>query len=272
MRLSRNLSYGMKPRIYVILRGGLGNQLHQIAAGVKFAEGRGGNLAIFPHIVDTANNVERRGFFREIDLTRLFPGTNIRETNFIEGVLLRFFNLTNFKYISLRLISELNFSAPPFGYVYFLRDWFQSFEFIPSQIDYEALKNMEHSEDKHITLHVRLTDFLTNDSDPLGREYYTNAMLLLNQTLSQKYLRCFSDDIDNALALIPHGYQYEFPEKHGALSASQLLRQLSSSSVLICSKSSLCWWAANSVSASGGVVVSPWHGFTHKDEWLRVSD
>jgi hypothetical protein len=270
MGLSRHLSYVIRPRIYVILRGGLGNQLHQIAAGVTFAETRGRRLAIFPHIVDTANNVNRRGFFREIDLVGLFPGSSIRETNLIESILLRLFNSIRFKYISRGIITENNFLKPRWSYFYLLRGWFQSFEYIPTEVNFEALKGLGDSESNQITLHIRLTDFLTIDSSPLGRNYYANALNILNQQKSISKLRCFSDDIEGAIKIIPMEFSLDFPEKDAALSASELLGQLSQSKILICSKSSLCWWAANSVSSSGGVVVSPWLGQTHSAEWLSV--
>ena len=270
MRFSRNLSYENKPRIYVILRGGLGNQLHQIAAGVKFAEEHGGKLVIFPHIVDTAINLDRRGFFREIDLEGLFPGINIRETNAIENAFLRLLNFHNFKYLSRIIITEENFTNPPKRSVYFTRGWFQSFEFIPSRINYLALREQGLVKLDDVVLHVRLTDFLTIDSNPLGEVYYFKALSIAMQKMSVGILKCFSDDIENAEKLLPLGFKYEFPEAHGPFSATKLLSRLSNSRILICSKSSLCWWAANSVSANGGVVVSPWIGSTHKSEWLRV--
>ena len=121
-----------------------------------------------------------------------------------------------------------------------------------------------------VVLHVRLTDFLTIDSNPLGEVYYFKALSIAMQKMSVGILKCFSDDIENAEKLLPLGFKYEFPEAHGPFSATKLLSRLSNSRILICSKSSLCWWAANSVSANGGVVVSPWIGSTHKSEWLRV--
>lgn len=270
VRSSRHLSYGINPRIYVILRGGLGNQLHQIAAGVKFSEELGRKIVIFPYIVDTANNVDRRGFFRKINLKLLFPGASIRETNLIETIVLRLLNLMHFKYITRKLICEKSFFRPVESHFYLLRGWFQSFEYIPNQIDYLALKGLESFEADKITLHVRLTDFSTIDSNPLGSDYYFNAISLLNEQQRKFNLICFSDDIEKAQTIIPRGFNYDFPEINGLLSPPDLLSQLSSSQILICSRSSLCWWAANSVSAGGGIVISPWSDTTHKAEWLRA--
>lgn len=271
MRLSRLLSYEIEARTYVILRGGLGNQLHQIAAGVKFSERRGGKVVIYPRIVDTANNLNRRGFFREIELNRLFPQANIRETNRFENAIFRLLNLTDFKYISRRLISEENFLNPPKRSLCLLKSWFQSFEYVPSQINFLSLIGAENLGATQITIHIRLTDFSDIDLDPLGQVYYSNALSLLHQANIESPLRCFSDDIKKARVLLPKEFEYEFPETHETLSASKLLNKLSASSTLICSKSSLCWWAANAVSAKGGVVISPWTGSTHKTEWLTVN-
>ncbi len=271
MRLLRNLSYVIRPQIYVILRGGLGNQLHQIAAGVKFAEERGQRIAIFPHIVDTAKNIDRRGFFREIDLAGLFPGVIIRETNLVEDVVLRLLNIGNFRCVSRWIVSEDNFMNPLGSQFFLLRGWFQSFDYIPNRVNYLALRRSGKSAANQITVHVRLTDFLTIDSNPLGLDYYTNALLKLNPSLTKFDLRCYSDDMEKAKTMIPFDCIYDFPEKVKALSASELLSHLSWSEIIICSKSSLCWWAANSVSSSGGIVISPWEGSTHKTEWLRIN-
>lgn len=270
MRLLRNLSYGIRPRIYIILRGGLGNQLHQIAAGVKFVEKANGKVIIYPHIVDNATNPDRRGFFRDIKLNALFPTANIVETNFLEALILRVLNSKNFKGATKLIVHEANFlthHAYPFT---ILKGWFQTFEFIPESIDFLALKTSTISHRDEVTLHVRLTDFLSIDKNPLQSIYYQKALAFIQTQIDVNQLRCFSDDIDGAKSLLPEKVPYSFPEILTPCSAPELLAQLANSSSLISSKSSLCWWAANTVTSSGGIVISPWEDATHRPEWIRI--
>jgi hypothetical protein len=271
MRWLRSLSYGIRPRIYIILRGGLGNQLHQIAAGVKYGENSNGKVIIYPHIVDNAKNPERRGFFRAINLSKLFPTASIAEANFLEVLILRALNSRNFKYISKLVIHDDNFFKQLDNPIVILRGWFQSFDYLPAFINFLSLKTLSDSNCNQVTLHVRLTDFLTIDTNPLQRKYYQNALSVIQKKVDINQIRCFSDDIDGAKGLLPEGLPYNFPETLRPYSAPELLAELANSSFLVTSKSSLCWWAANSVSSGGGIVISPWKGSAHNPEWIKIS-
>ena len=271
MRLSRTPSYGIRPRIYIILRGGLGNQLHQIAAGVKFLEKSNGKVVIFPHIVDNAANLDRRGFFRDIKLSELFPSANIIESNFVESLILRVLNSKNFKGFGKLIVHDANFfnhHTYPFT---ILRGWFQSFDYIPEFIDFLSLRDSLTSDHNEVTIHVRLTDFLSIDTNPLRFNYYQTALTLIRKQANINQFKCFSDDIIGARNLLPGEVPYSFPEISIPYSAPELLAELASSSSLISSKSSLCWWAANSVTSGGGIVISPWEGSTHRSEWIGIS-
>lgn len=268
MALPRILTYGIRPRLYVILRGGLGNQLHQIAAGVKYVERNNGRVIIYPHIVDNATNPDRRGFFRDIELNELFPKAKIAEANFVEVLILRLVSSWNLKKI---LIDDDNFFKPLAFPIVILKGWFQSFEYLPRFINFLSLRSSANSNRDQVTIHVRLTDFLKIDVNPLQSIYYQNALSEIQKEVEVNLLRCFSDDIDTAKNLLPGGLTYNFPEILTPYSAPELLTELSNSSFLIASKSSLCWWAANSVTSAGGIVISPWEGATHNPKWVKVS-
>lgn len=271
MFLSRVVSYAIKPRIYVILRGGLGNQLHQIAAGVHLAEKNGGKLIIFPHIVDTAKNHDRRGFYKKIDLLGLFPKIKIYEVNRLEDLVLRVVNRVSLQRFQKRIISEINFFNVSSYRIILMVGWFQSHEYLPNDIDFTKLVDSLLKNKKETKLHVRLTDFLDIDKHPLDGLFYKEALEKVQEKYNFSNVICFSDDIPKAIKILPPSFAYVFPEIENSLEANELLRVLSSSYALICSKSSLCWWAANAVSAQGGVVISPWTGSTHKAEWLTVN-
>lgn len=272
MMLSRVLSYAIKPRIYVILRGGLGNQLHQIAAGAHLAEKNHYKLIIFPHIVDTAKNPDRRGFYRSIDLPRLFPKATISEAKYFEKLILRFMNRVSFQRFQKRIISENNFFKKSNYLFTLLIGWFQSHEYLPINTDFSTLADPLIKNKKETNLHVRLTDFLEIDRQPLDRLYYERALKILLGAQNFSNIICYSDDVPSASRILPPSYVYTFPELEKSLNAHELLRVLSSSYALICSKSSLCWWAANAVSSQGGTVVSPWTGKTHMNSWLKIDN
>jgi hypothetical protein len=272
MLLGRVISYAIRPRIYVILRGGLGNQLYQIAAGVHLAEKYGGKLIIFPHIVDTAKNHDRRGFYKKIDLSGLFPKIKIHEVNRIEDFVLRVMSRVSLRRFQKRIVSEENFFNASIYQIMLIVGWFQSHEYLPVNIDFTKLADPLLKSKKETKLHVRLTDFLDIDKHPLDGHFYKEALKKLQEKHNFSDVICFSDDIPNAIKILPPSFTYIFPEIENSLKANELLSALSSSYALICSKSSLCWWAANAVGSQGGIVISPWTEKAHKSSWLKIDN
>lgn len=245
--------------------------MHQIAAGVKFAEARMGKVILFAHIVDHSLNPDRRGFFREIDLVSLFPGVDICETNTIETLVLRGLNSRKFHIFKKIIVDEENFLMQKKFLIAILKGWFQSFDYMPAKMNFKTLKSVANSNPGKITVHIRLTDFLTIDTNPLNSTYYQTALSILDIRRDVDDIRCFSDDIQGAKSILPPGYHYNFPEINAPITAPKLLADLANSTKLVCSKSSLCWWAANCVSESGGLVVSPWEGSVHSSSWISTN-
>ncbi len=271
MTLSQFISYAIKPRIYVILRGGLGNQLHQIAAGVKLAEARNSRIIIFPHIVDTAINSDRRGLFRSVNIVGLFPNVKVQYTNKLENMLLRLANRNSFRMFKNFIVSDENFHQQEKYRFLILRGWFQSKDFLPSLINFKEIIR-EQKEDLHeLVIHVRLTDFLTIDSNPLKLAYYNGAVQTLGKEGVPSSITCFSDDLQGAQEFLPNNLKYDFPELDKTLNSYELLVELASSKVLISSKSSLCWWAALCVVSSGGKVISPLDCPFPSDQWVQLN-
>jgi hypothetical protein len=246
--------------------------LHQIAAGVHLAEKNDGKLIIFPYIVDKAKNQDRRGFYKKIDLPGLFPKTKIHEVNRIEGLVLRVMNHVSLRKFHKRIVSEENFFNKSTCSILLIVGWFQSHEYLPTNIDFTKLADPLLRSKKEVKLHVRLTDFLDIDKRPLDTHFYNEALKKIQEKHDFSNVISFSDDIPNAIKILPPTFTYIFPEIENSLKANDLLRVLSSSYVLICSKSSLCWWAAKAVSSQGGIVVSPWTEMTHEPTWLKIDN
>jgi hypothetical protein len=263
--------YEIKPRIYIILRGGLGNQLHQIAAGVKYAEGCGGRVRIFAHIVDTAIDPERRGFFRKVPINELFPGVHLKQVNLLEASLLRVI-IRSFPRFFMRFqVAESNFHHKQNSKIVFLRGWFQSHTYLPRNFRPDLIHSQNFARSRQIIIHVRLTDFLDLDKFPLKRDYYKQAIEVMSKRLVVNSFDCYSDDLKNVGDFLPSNLSVNYPEEKNKLDPVALLYSLSSGSGLICSRSSLCWWAAQIVSSRGGTVISPWRGNAHRDDWLSLN-
>lgn len=272
MNFLGNRLFEPSPIIFVILRGGLGNQLHQISAGVNLALRYNAKIRIYGHIVDHANNPERKGYFRDLDLEKIFFGSDIKEVSFLQLTFIRIFLKYRFHlFIKHKIVTESNFynNFQKSGFV-FVKDWFQSSEFLPSNMRFSSLVNLEQSVNKKVTIHVRLTDFLSIDSNPLRKLYYQNALLNLDSSENYQFIECYSDDIDRARELLNDIPGIIFPETTKKLNAIELLSSLANTSVLICSKSSLCWWAAQIVQQNGGTVFSPFENESNNSNWFTI--
>ncbi len=268
MKNRPDLPFFTSRKVFLILRGGLGNQLHQIAASVSIAEKQGATVVIFPHIVDTALDTTRRGYFRDFNLKGIFPSAPIREATTFESVLIRTLLKIGLRRLKKFWILEENFFNFKARNFMFIQGWFQSFRHLPSLVEFQAFQLERDSRLESIALHVRLTDFKNIDPDPLTRNYYKKALGVIAKKKVE--IDSYSDDIEGAKIMLLGLGKFSYPENESFMSPSELLRRLGSSKSLICSRSSLCWWAANLVSSRGGLVISPWRDFAHNPQWISI--
>ena len=268
MKNRREPPFFASPKVFLVLRGGLGNQLHQIAASVSIAEKHGATVVIFPHIVDTALDATRRGYFRDFNLIGIFPSAPIREATSIESLLIRTLLRIGFRRLKKFWIVEENFFSFKARNSMFIQGWFQSFRHLPSLVDFSAFQLRGDLSNETIAVHVRLTDFKNIDSDPLTRTHYEKALGVIAKENTQT--QAYSDDIEGAKKMLSGLGSFDYPENDGLMSPSELLRRLGSSKSLVCSRSSLCWWAANIVSTRGGLVISPWKESAHNRQWISI--
>lgn len=263
--------YANWPRVYVILRGGLGNQLHQIAAAVAFADKVGNHVRVFSNIVDHANNPARRGFYKKLELKKVFYTVKVEETNKIETFLLKLFNRLNLPILNSLIISEKQFhlDIKP-RLMFIIKGYFQSNEFLPMKFNLTRLTNIAKLKTGSVTIHIRLTDFSEIDSNPLDSDYYLRAIYWIKKSYKIDKIICYSDDLTLAREMLQSLTEVEYPEEVQELNPDQLLSCLSDAEFLICSKSTLCWWAAKIVSEKGGLVISPWAEKVHSLNWFQV--
>jgi hypothetical protein len=168
-------------------------------------------------------------------------------------------------------VTESNFYHTSNKKIVLMRDWFQSHTYLPRNFRPDLLYDKDFPESQQVIIHVRLTDFLDLDKSPLNREYYTKAIELISKKLDFTGFNCYSDDLKNVGDFLPSDLSVSYPEEKTTLDPVSLLYSLSSGSGLVCSKSSLCWWAAQIVSSRGGAVISPWTGDVHREDWLSLN-
>ncbi len=266
----RILPHVLKLRTYLILRGGLGNQLHQIAAGVRLSEQRGGVLKVYSGVVNSSINEKRRSSWEGLPLEQVFPSVRIFEVNSFEKLILRIVN-QKFQRVFARLfVSESNFDTNSRLPVLFIKGYFQALEYLPRIVNFKRFIDKSTPRYDSINIHVRLTDFANIDSSPLGSSYYQNALSQLELIGVQSQINCWSDDVIEAQKLLSFNASIHYPERQENMSATELLSALSKSNFLISSRSSLSWWASQIVTDYGGTVVSPFGDNAHNPRWLRA--
>jgi hypothetical protein len=270
MNPERILPYVIKLRTYLILRGGLGNQLHQIAAGVRLSEQRDGVLKVYSGVVNSSTNVTRRSSWEGLPLEQVFPSVRILEVNSFEKLMLRIVNQKFQRFFARLFVSERNFHTRSRLPVVLIKGYFQSLEYLPSVINFKNFIDKSTPRSDSINVHVRLTDFARIDSSPLGSSYYQNALSRLELMGVKEQINCWSDDVIEAQKLLSFNSSIHYPVRQEDMSAIELLSTLSKSNFLISSRSSLSWWASQIVTDYGGTVVSPFGDNAHNPRWLRA--
>ena len=265
-----------RSEVKVRLRGGLGNQLFQIAAATSLAQ-----VCQIPLIVNTRDledsiDQSRGNFLKEMALDKLFNLTNLdyslSSENFIANRLHhRFGSRFNRRMIStnfdlLKMVDSRNPKS------YRLEGFFQDFRIVQSSIHDNPLVVLQTissevaamsqlvSAENSVTLHIRLGDFIKNGLDVLSRDYFFSAIEEFVSKLGEPNFKVlvFSDDIQGARAMLHGKKEFIFPEQACALSPPELLYVLSRAKNLVISKSTIAWWAGYIGYINGNKVWSPW--------------
>jgi len=126
-----------------------------------------------------------------------------------------------------------------------------------------------------IALHIRATDALVKFEMALTENYYKSALDILGVPVKTE-IDVYSDDTNFAKNLCGKIglFQFNFMEESTELSALQLLANLSAYESLICSKSTLAWWAAVFADKINPetMVVSPWENHLHLPNWFSINE
>lgn len=254
------------------IKGGLGNQLFQYAAGYSFAHRNNQELQLdisfFPQQT-------LRGY--KLDKLLLEEGHTINETsvglNILKG---KYLNkvLRTLKIDKLPVGGNTKFLLETGSYVMdffeecaenaYLDGYFQSERYFKEyredlvrqfQPAYEPEKEYEDTltiirECNSIAVHVRRGDFLNAQKDPnprhylLGDQYYHNALKYMSENVEEPIFFWFSDDIEWVKQNFGDAKNYQFVSlrtKNADIDEMMLMRNCRH---IIAANSTFSWWAA----------------------------
>ncbi len=289
----------------IFLFGGLGNQLFQIAAGIRFA--KGSRLIIdlslmnskqgisqpdsdffnWKELVDSEFRIQHLGYvFRRLfnlsirlssmDYSNKWSKSFYLFSNKILSSLLTTITGSNWQISKgVGFDDSINFEKPGV-----LLGYFQTYAFAtelmgiqlsnPSEIMQSELRYIADS--KFIVVHVRLGDYRTEGNFGIqNADYFFTALEKLWSTKNYKSIYLFSDEIDAATSYIPlelrENVRTYSPIHFNAAETLELMRH---GSAYILSNSTFSWWAAQLSYSTNPRVIVPKKWFTSASEPLNL--
>ena len=252
------LAYTVFPQGNIaILRtsGGLGNQIFQYAGAYSFAKKN--NLDLY---VLKGNNHKSKN--RPFVLDKLFDMKDkIITYPFIKQYalsVLNIFSLRSFTIIDMNNINDEFNITKQSNRIFFIKSWFEAIGFFkdyqqeiqqqynPHSIIYNSnLKPliMQVSAKNNICIHLRLTDFHTNNNI-IKFEYYNKALSLLTKKFEPSKIFLFSDNISEASSILTkYSINHHTFKKYNLNSLEDFIL-LSHCANNIIANSTFSWWAA----------------------------
>lgn len=228
------------------MRGGLGNQLFQVAGAIHYAGLSNARVVVDDSLLRNHFDPKRRNWIKRIDVNQfLSTDVDIRFRDFYIPKLLNDLRLLRFSQLSEdELLQQSDFPARMK-----IQGWFQNSRYIKvNDVNIGALYSGNHAEtliSDVIAIHLRFGDFLRHRWE-LPNYYYLNALeLMLSQ--EKHSVHVYSDSPLLAEQIIRSEFpnlRIEFPESSRELSPLELMTRLSSYTHYISSNSTLSWWAS----------------------------
>ena len=270
-------------KIFVVLRGGLGNQLFQTLAGDFFSRKYSASVTLDDFALFQHSDPTRRTWIKKLDVNRIFENDNIRILN-QKNRIVRKIRKSGFQVSSA--LSErdiLNLGEPSKRIILF--DWFQNTNYIPEkrrELRTEYVKNLRLHVRKYGetvfdsttigAIHIRLGDFKSTSWGILPAATYQKAVLKLME-VGIKTIDCYSDDINSAAKILEPMNKIaniRYPEIETTLAPHELLWTLTQYQSYSSSNSSLSWWASYFNQHEKPNIFSPWDKKLHLTQWKKV--
>ena len=278
-----------KPKVGILLiRGGLGNQLHQLSALAYYAKQSGFIPVVYTRDSELNKRDGKVAPFESLNIGSFFSCQNkLRKANGLMRIAIKFHIALLRRYNPTFAVSESELQRGNFkfyGPIFYIKGYFQT------KLYHENLKSVELLDilnglsegypyqnavdtSNRILLHLRFTDS-HNPSDRHRNVFdYANILTSLEEEQISLLVDCFSDDIERArsfLAPINHRFKINFPESNFRLRSPQLLDLLSQYKIIIASNSTLLWWACFIASKRQDQEITIYSSFSeelHLDTW-----
>jgi hypothetical protein len=260
--LTRIASKNHKRMGILLIRGGLGNQLHQLAALAYYSTQYDFVPMVYTYDVERSFRDGKFASFESLNMAAFFPRNNkLRKPNKTLRFLLRV-------HLSLLRKSGKTFalddrklqegSHERSGNPFYIQDYFENKRyaqeldfyalqelFVDSNTELKVTSNIDYSD--RILLHLRFTDSHKPSDSLHNSSDYSEVLRMLGRQQERLIVDCYSDDIDKAeIFLVPiiEEFRINFPEKDKYLKSPELLETLTHYGTIIASKSTLLWWAS----------------------------
>jgi hypothetical protein len=290
--------------IYVPLTGGLGNQLFQLAAGLKHGQKvhliqclgspriNSNSPDIFhfklPENVHLINCNGKHRFARlsynfviSINSRRKYFSRSPISRFLVKGLASLIFSIHFRRCIWVAFTSEIGFDEKfSTKYANFIIGYFQSWRYFDDRKTIELLNKIDISEisgetyktwklltkKKVLGIHVRLGDYKKEKSfGTLDRRYFAKAIELLESTEDFDEAWLFSDEPELAMVQIPELAMPLRVVPAEGISSAETLDLMRNCTSLIMSNSTFSWWAAFISRVPASKVVAPNPWFTDLD-------
>jgi len=285
----------MNQKVYLVLFGGLGNQLFQFANALDISGDneiiilarlgnpriqRNGNIEL--QEFNLPNNVKIDYHLASKTLTKLLSyllSRNLFQLNLIRKFKIRAIKLIAEILASIKLRTRINISISsnigysakfdrttnmPIGY-------FQSIKGLNSSTittmkrmkihsfsKIQKIMNEKYVLDNALVLHIRMGDY-RNESKigMLKKEYFLNALDQFNCE-DNRHIMLFSDEYDSAFKYIPDEFKDRIIRVNSyGLNSAEVLEQMRYGKDYIISNSTFSWWAAFMSYSKNPCVIAP---------------
>jgi len=269
-----------KNSLVLEIRGGLGNQLFQLAGAISQAKRLGASLIVNETALQKHSDYTRQNWVKHLELDQLFTSVEIRwitDTKF----------LTHFKKRKrLQVDEETIVGLERLSGDLQFRGWFQESRFPlslditknslqPISISDEVKLNVENvtNSTKLCGIHMRFGDFIETPWGVIPSEWYTKVLKEL-ETSGIEELHIYSDDIEMArrvIAGVPNGFRTVFPEQRGTFLPHELFWILRHYQNFVSSNSTLSWWASFLNVSQNPRIYCKWDNHLFLEPWTRLN-
>jgi hypothetical protein len=269
-----------KNSLVLEIRGGLGNQLFQLAGAISQAKRLGAGLIVNETALYRHSDYTRQNWVKHLELDQLSSGTDIRWI--MDTKLMTYFNKRKRIQVDEETIVSLKSLTGDLQF----RGWFQESRFpLSLNIAKSSLQPISTSDEVNLHIenvvnstklcgiHMRFGDFIETSWGVIPSEWYTKVLKELKGSGIEE-LHIYSDDVEMARQMIecvPHGFKIVFPEQTGTFLPHELFWILRHYQNFVSSNSTLSWWASFLNVSQNPRIYCKWDNHLFLDPWTRLN-